>query len=73
MLRQRGVDRNRLVAGEDAAREKTVPTGIGGELVVAVKEAVVDALFEPIDDMGGLAERDDAAHLDARPESQLDA
>ena len=56
-----GVDR--LVAGEDPAAQEAVARVVGRELEVAVEVAVADPLLEAFDDVGGLAERDDASTL----------
>ncbi len=64
---------NRLIARKYAASEEALAGGVGRELVVAVQITVPNALLEPIDDVRRLAEFDDATHLDAGTEPELNA
>ena len=69
--RRRGIDGP--VAGEHAAAQEAVARVVGGELEVAVEVAVANPLLEALADIGRVAERDDALHLDARAQPQLHA
>src|SRR3977135_2504061 len=73
MLGERRVEGDGLVAGEDAGHQKAVAIRVGGELIVAIEEAVADPLLESLDDVRRLSEHHDAADLDARPERKAHA
>src|SRR3977135_324327 len=67
MLGERRVEGDGLVAGEDAGHQKAVAIRVGGELIVAIEEAVADPLLESLDDVRRLFGTQNAGTLSRAP------
>src|SRR4249920_2689565 len=72
MLGDRSAVRHGLIAGEDATMQEARPCAVDGELEIAVKIAVADALLKPVRNVFEVANLNDPAHLYPAAQPELD-